>query len=107
MLAKFTLAAMLAATSVTALAQIEAFDFTLVPGAPEGYVTTDISITGTGQWTGFQMLLETQEGSIFQHEMGGVTAPRAAVVDLSSIFSRPMLPSTRLRALMACGSTRR
>ena len=67
------------------LAQAAITDITLTPfdqSLVAGYKTFDMTITGTGQFTGMQMLLELSAGDIYQDGFGGNTAPSDAFLGL-------------------------
>lgn len=50
--------------------------------ALSGYVTNDISIDFTGQYTQSQLLITLTQGSIYQDGFGGDTAPNAGFIGL-------------------------
>jgi hypothetical protein len=47
-----------------------------------GFTTTDIVLTIPGLHTGSQMLIELEQGSIFQHSLGDTTPPSSGAVEL-------------------------
>lgn len=65
----------------SAFAAVTNFSATVVPGAPAGYVTTDLKATFTGQYTGAQLLTPVlAAGSIYQDAFGGAAPPLGALV---------------------------
>ena len=52
--------------------------------ALDGFVTQDVAIDFDGQWTGSQLLITLDTGSIYQDAAGGVTPPTDFIVDLVS-----------------------
>ena len=51
--------------------------------ALDGFVTQDVAIDFDGQWTGSQLLITLDTGSIYQDPAGGVTPPTDFIVELA------------------------
>ena len=77
-------------------------DFSMAPvdnsgggDAVEGFVTQDLSVDFDGRWTGCQLLVELDTGSIYQDAAGGVTPPTDFIVGL--------VPSAAFDTFVAAG----
>jgi hypothetical protein len=62
--------------------RIEPVDNSAGGAALDGYVTTDLFIDFTGSYNGSQMLIELEQGTIYQDPLGGNIPPAIGVADL-------------------------
>ena len=73
------------------------FSSEIIPGAPAGFVTNDLKISFTGQYTGVQLLTPVlPAGSIYQDAVGSAIPPNAAFI--------PVFPTLAFDTFVAQGS---
>ena len=85
----------LASAAVTNM-QVNGVDNSSVPTL-DGFVTQDVVIDFAGQWTGSQLLITLDTGSIYQDVEGGATPPSGTLIGF--------VPSLEFDTFVAAGGT--